>query len=77
MDSSESDVVVWTESEESHAWWCEVLCIEVATSRLARVAGDLQVTGDQPISLSNAVVQSAVGVPAPTCVPVCRTRDAA
>lgn len=67
MDSSESDVVVWTESEERHAWWCEVLCIEVATSPLAGVAGEMQVTGVQPTA----------GVPEPTSAPCCRAGDAA
>ncbi|SCC64085.1 hypothetical protein [Rhodococcus sp. 008] len=47
MDPSDMDVVVWTESQERHAWWCEVLGIAVAASCMAGEEWELPAAGDQ------------------------------
>lgn len=49
MDSSEMDVVIWTEPEERQAWWREVLgiCAD-ARSCMAPEVGELPLSGVQP-----------------------------
>lgn len=54
MDSSESDVVVWAESEERHAWWCEVLGIAVTSLSLTDKVGELPASGAQPAMRDSA-----------------------
>ncbi|MBT2272212.1 hypothetical protein [Rhodococcus qingshengii] len=67
MDSSESDVVVWTESEERHAWWCEVLGITVAGSYTSTEVWELPASVAPPI----------VSVPTHDCQTLPRVVDAA